>query len=51
MLLKFDRIYFRRTDDFTVNLNTHQKSFFCARQHTAVGLALYICPERPGAAS
>jgi hypothetical protein len=34
----------------TVNPNTHQKFIFCARLHTAAGLALPVCPERPGAA-
>jgi hypothetical protein len=34
-----------------VNPNTHQKSNFCARLHKAAGIALSICPARPGAAS
>jgi hypothetical protein len=46
-----DNAVLRRTGDRTVNPNTHQKLNFCARQHPAVGVALYICPERPGAAS
>jgi hypothetical protein len=49
--MKLDNIFSCRTRGTTVNPNTHQKLFFCARQHTAVSLALYICPERPGAAS
>ena len=51
MPMKLDKIFFHHTRGSTVNPNTHQKLFFCARPHTAVGLALYICPERPGAAS
>jgi hypothetical protein len=35
----------------SVNLNPHQKFDFCARQQTAAGRALHICPTRPGAAS
>jgi hypothetical protein len=46
-----DKKFFRRTGDAKVNPHTQQKSNFCARQHMAAGLALYICPERPGAAS
>lgn len=34
-----------------VNLNTQQNLDFCARQQLAAGLALYICPGHPGAAS
>jgi hypothetical protein len=49
--MKLDNIFFESTGAFTVNPNTHQKSIFCARLHMAAGLALYICPERPGAAS
>lgn len=46
-----DNNTFKFTGDLTVNPNTRQKSSFCARQQVAAGLALYICPERPGAAS
>lgn len=34
-----------------LKLNTSQKNIFCARQHMAAGLALYIFPDQPGAAS
>lgn len=46
-----DIIPIRHRGSTTVKLYTHQKSNFCTRQHKAAGLALYICPERPGAAS
>lgn len=46
-----DNNFFQRTGGHRVNPNTQQKQNFCARQHTAAGIALYICPERPGAAS
>jgi len=49
--MKLDNIFFEFTGPLTVNPNTHQKFIFCARLHMAAGLALYICPERPGAAS
>jgi len=49
--VELDSICFRRTFRPTVNPNTHQKFIFCARLHMATGFALYICPERPGAAS
>ena len=49
--MKLDYIFFEFTGPLTVNPNTHQKFIFCARLHMAAGLALYICPERPGAAS
>lgn len=49
--MKLDNVHFRRTCGATVNPNTHQKFIFCASLHRAAGLALYICPERPGAAS
>jgi hypothetical protein len=46
-----DNKFFEHTGAVTVNSNTHQKFIFCARLQMAAGLALYICPERPGAAS
>jgi hypothetical protein len=46
-----DNNIFERTGSGKLNPNTHQKSYFCARLHMAAGLALYICPGRPGAAS
>lgn len=46
-----DNNFLAPTGGTTVNPNTHQKSNFCARLHMAVGLALSICPARPGAAS
>jgi hypothetical protein len=49
--MKLDNKFFGSTGALTVNPNTHQKNIFCARLHMAAGLALYICPERPGAAS
>ena len=49
--MKLDNISFRRTRSSAVNPNTHKKFIFCARLHMAAGFALYICPERPGAAS
>lgn len=49
--MKLDNIFFQPRRRITVNSNTHQKLFFCAPLHTAVGLALYIFPDRPGAAS
>jgi hypothetical protein len=49
--VRLDNAFFAATGPFTVNPNTHQKFIFCARLHMAAGLALYICPERPGAAS
>ena len=49
--MKLDKILFPSRRAFTVNPNTHQKNNFCARLQMAAGVALYICPERPGAAS
>ncbi len=49
--MKLDNNFFWRTRGSTVNPNTHQKYIFCARLRMAAGIALYICPERPGAAS
>ena len=46
-----DKKLFRRTRSGKLNPNTHQKFTFCARLQAAAGLALYICPGRPGAAS
>jgi len=42
---------FSRSTGALVKQSTHQKFFFCARQQTATGDALSICPARPGAAS
>ena len=49
--MTLDNILFRRRRALTVNPNTHQKINFYARLRMAAGVALYICPERPGAAS
>jgi len=49
--MKLDSVLFQRTRALTVNPNTQQKIDFCAHLQMAVGVALYICPERPGAAS
>jgi hypothetical protein len=49
--MKLDNIFFRRTRGTEMNPNTHQKFDFCARQHMAAGLALSICPARPGVVS
>jgi len=49
--VKLDNNIFAYTGPVTVNPKTHKKRIFCARLHMAAGLALYICPERPGAAS
>ena len=49
--MKLDRILFSFTRAVTVNPNTHRKFIFCARLHRTAGFALYVFPERPGAAS
>lgn len=49
--MPLDRIAFQRTGASAVNLNTPQKSDFCARLQMAAGGALYICPVRPGTVS
>lgn len=49
--VKLDNNFFESTAPLTVNPNTHQKLILCVRLYVAEGLALYICPERPGAAS
>jgi hypothetical protein len=49
--MKLDNIPFQRRRASTVNPNTQQKFVFCARLQMAAGVALYICPERPGAAT
>ena len=50
-VLKLDNNIPVRTRSGKLNPNTHQKLYFCARLHMAAGLALYICPGRPGATS
>jgi hypothetical protein len=49
--VKLDNIFFESTGADKVNPNTHQKFIFCGRLHMAAGLALCICPGRPGTAS
>lgn len=49
--MKLDKNYFPPISAQILNPNTSQKNIFCARQHMAAGLALYIFPDQPGAAS
>jgi hypothetical protein len=49
--MELDNDYSCYMSALILNPNTSQKNIFCARQHMAAGLALYIFPDQPGAAS
>lgn len=51
IVMVLDKLFFGNTGGGSLNPNAFQKFSFSTLLHTAVGLALYIFPGQPGAAS